>query len=217
MPRGDAYAVEMTTSSEPSASRNPHAWITLAHLLRPQGRKGEILAELFTDFPERFDDRTRVFLAGPGFTGSESEARAIAVTSYWLPVGRNHGRVVLGFEGIDSIDKAETLGGLDVLVPASERVELEDDAEYVSDLIGCVVYDGAIKVGEVTDVEFPTTSDGARRLADAAPLLSVLTDAGDEVLIPYVQTFLVAVLPEEKRIEMALPVGLVDVNRSESR
>jgi 16S rRNA processing protein RimM len=202
----------MTTSSDLSVG-----WVTLAHLLRPQGRKGEILAELFTDFPERFDDRTRVFLAKPGFTGTETEARDISVTSHWLPVGRNHGRVVLGFEGIDSIEKAEELAGLDVLIPASDRVELEDDAEYISDLIGCMVYDSGVAVGTVTDVEFPTTPDGTRRLDEAAPLLSVLTDDGDEVLIPYVQSFLVALLPEQKRIDMVLPVGLVDVNRSESR
>lgn len=200
----------MTTPNDTSAG-----WVSLAHLLRPQGRKGEILAELFTDFPERFDDRTRVFLAKPDFAGSESEARAISVISHWLPVGRNHGRIVLGFEGIDSINNAEELAGFDVFIPATERVELEDDAEYISDLVGCVVYDNGVAVGTVTDVEFPTTADGTRRLEDAAPLLSVLTDGGDEVLIPYVQSFLIELLPEEKRINMSLPAGLVDVNRSE--
>jgi len=200
----------MTTPNQSLAG-----WISLAHLLRPQGRKGEILAELFTDFPERFEDRTRVFLAKPDFVGLESEVRAISVTSHWLPVGRNHGRIVLGFEGIDSINKAEELAGLDVFIPAAERVELEEDAEYISDLIGCVVYDNGEVVGTVTDVEFPTTPDGTRRLAEAAPLLSVLTDSGDEVLIPYVQSFLIELLPEQKRINMSLPTGLIDVNRSE--
>jgi 16S rRNA processing protein RimM len=207
---GIAYAGEMTTPNQSLAG-----WISLAHLLRPQGRKGEILAELFTDFPERFEDRTRVFLAKPDFVGLESEVRAISVTSHWLPVGRNHGRIVLGFEGIDSINKAEELAGLDVFIPAAERVELEEDAEYISDLIGCVVYDNGEVVGTVTDVEFPTTPDGTRRLAEAAPLLSVLTDSGDEVLIPYVQSFLIELLPEQKRINMSLPTGLIDVNRSE--
>jgi len=207
----------MTTSSEPSANPTLHAWITLAHLLRPQGRRGEILAELLTDFPERFDDRHRVFLAKSGFDGSAADARAISVASHWLPVGRNQGRIVLGFEGIDSIEKAEALGGLDVLIPASERVELQDDSEYISDLIGCIVYDRADAVGTVTDVEFPTTPDGARRLPAAAPLLSVRTGSGDEVLIPYVQAFLIAVAPERKRIDMQLPEGLIDVNRSEPR
>ena len=189
-------------------------WTTLAHLLRPQGRKGEVLAELLTDFPERFETQPRVFLAKPGYSGEAAGAREIAVAGYWLPVGRNHGRVVLALAGIDSIEKAEELAGLDVIIPADERVELDEDAEYISDLIDCVVYDGDTKVGTVTGVEFPATADGTRRLADAAPLLTVVDDAGDEVLIPYVQTFLVALSVEEKRIDMKLPAGLVELNRS---
>ncbi len=191
----------------------PTPWVTLAILLRPQGRKGEVLAELLTDFPERFDEDARVFLAQPGFAGSEAEARAMSVVSHWLPVGRNHGRVVLTFAGVDSISAAEELAGLEVLVPESERVTLEEDAEYVSDLVGCAVFDGSQRVGEVTGVEFAMTPDGARRLAEAAPLLTVETAEGDEVLIPYVKTFLVALDPERKRIEMALPEGLVELNR----
>ena len=189
-------------------------WTTLAHLLRPQGRKGELLAELLTDFPERFDGEARVFLARPGFSGSAEDARAVAVSGHWLPVGRNHGRIVLTLAGIDSIEKAGELAGLDVLIPSKERVELDEDAEYISDLIGCIVYDGGVQVGRVTGVEFPATADGSRRLPNAAPLLTVLTDAGDEVLIPYVQSFLVSLQPENKRIEMKLPEGLVDLNRS---
>jgi 16S rRNA processing protein RimM len=200
--------------SEPSASS--FDWTTLAHLLRPQGRKGEVLAELLTDFPDRFDGGARMFLAKPGFSGPQETAREIAVVSHWLPVGRNHGRIVLTLAGIDSIEKAEELAGLDVLVPADERVELDDDTEYVSDLVDCAVYDGDALVGTVTGVEFPTTADGARRLTDAAPLLTVETEAGDEVLIPYVQTFLVAVSTESRRIDMKLPEGLVDLNRSGS-
>jgi 16S rRNA processing protein RimM len=188
-------------------------WIVLAHLLRPQGRKGELLAELFTDFPERFDDRPRVFLAKPDFAGPESAARPIVVVNHWLPVGRNHGRIVLHFEAIDSINDAEQLNGLDVLVPAEERVELDDDTEYISDLIGCIVYDGPAPVGTVTGVEFPTTSDGTRRLAEAAPLLTVQTESGEEILIPYVQSFLINLNPAEKRIEMQLPPGLLDLNK----
>ena len=172
-----------------------------------------MLAELLTDFPERFDEDARVFLAQPGFAGSEDEARAMSVVSHWLPVGRNHGRVVLTFAGVDSISAAEELAGLEVLVPESERVTLEEDAEYVSDLVGCAVFDGSQRVGEVTGVEFAMTPDGARRLAEAAPLLTVETAEGDEVLIPYVKTFLVALDPERKRIEMALPEGLVELNR----
>jgi len=61
-------------------------WIVLARLLRPQGSKGEVLAELLTDFPERFEDHKRVFLAAPGFAGEEAEAREALVVAFWLPV-----------------------------------------------------------------------------------------------------------------------------------
>jgi 16S rRNA processing protein RimM len=187
-------------------------WTVLAHLLRPQGRKGEVLAELLTDFPQRFDDKTRVFLAKPDFSGPESHARPIVVIGHWLPVGKNHGRIVLHFQGIDSINEAELLAGLDVIVPLAERVELEDDSEYISDLIDCVVFDGEQEVGVVTGVDFPTTPDGTRRLEGAAPLLTVETPNGDEVLIPYVQSFLVTLAVEDKRIEMKLPEGLLELN-----
>ena len=204
----NAYAGCMTESSPASME-----WTQLAHLLRPQGRRGEVLAELLTDFPDRFESGARVYLAKPGFAGAAENARAIAVAGRWLPVGRNQGRIVLALAGIDSIEKAEELAGLDVLVPAAERIELEDDAEYISDLIDCVVYDGEAKVGRVTGVEFPATADGSRRLAGAAPLLTVETDAGNEVLIPYVESFLVKLSAQEKRIEMKLPEGLVELNR----
>jgi 16S rRNA processing protein RimM len=192
------------------------AWIVLAHLLRPQGRKGELLAELFTDFPERFEEQRRVFLAAPGFDGDQAEARAVEVAAFWLPVGKNDGRVVLKFDGIDTISEAETIAGLDAVIPRGERLPLEDESVYISELIGCTVYDGPQEIGVVRDVQFAMTADGGRRLDDAAPLLAVASVEGDEILIPFVKAFLVNVDTEAKRIEMTLPEGLVEVNRSAS-
>jgi 16S rRNA processing protein RimM len=195
-------------------SDSPASWIVLAHVLRPQGRKGELLAELLTDFPERFDEKRRVFLASPNFAGEEAQARAIEVVSFWLPVGKNEGRIVLQFAGIDSITAAEGIAGLDVIVPYEERLPLDDESEYISDLIGCTVYDGSNVVGVIDDVQFPSTPDGARRLAEAAPLLAVLSPDGDEILIPFAKAFLVGVNVKEKRVDMTLPEGLVEVNRT---
>jgi 16S rRNA processing protein RimM len=192
------------------------AWIVLAHLLRPQGRKGEVLAELFTDFPERFEEQRRVFLAPSGFQGEESEARLAEVVSFWLPVGKNEGRMVLQFAGVDTISDAESIAGQDVIVPREERLPLDDESVYISELIGCMVYDGTLAVGVVEDVQFPTTADGARKLTDAAPLLAVTSLDGDEVLIPFAKAFLVKVDTEAKRIEMTLPEGLIEVNRTAS-
>ena len=177
-----------------------------------------MLAELLTDFPERFDEQKRVFLAPANFSGVEADARVAEVSTYWLPVGKNQGRIVLHFAGISSINDAEVLAGLEVVVPSTERMELDDDTNYITDLIGCVVFDLAapsepVLIGTVTDVHFATTPDGNRRLEEAAPLLAVETVEGDEVLIPFAKAFLVSLDAEGKRIEMSLPPGLLEVNR----
>jgi 16S rRNA processing protein RimM len=199
-------------------------WIVLARILRPQGRKGEVLADLFTDFPERFLRQPRVWIAPPGFADSAAaehshpeqspttSARIAEIASHWLPVGRNAGRIVLHFTGIDSIEKAALLAGKEVLVPLAERIPLDADAAYISDLIGCTIYDRDRPIGTVTGVDFPTSPDGARRLEDAAPLLTLATPAGNELLIPFARDFLLALDPAAKSIRMALPEGLADLN-----
>lgn len=193
---------------------NTSSWIVLAQLLRPQGRKGELLAELFTDFPDRFENQRRVFLAAPGFCGSAEEARSAQVVDFWLPVGKNEGRIVLQFEGINSITDAETLAGQEVIVPQEERLSLDGESVYINELVGCTIDDRGTVVGVIEDVQFPSTPDGTRRLIDAAPLLAVRSSEGDEVLIPFAKAFLVTIDTQNKRIEMALPEGLLDVNRS---
>ena len=204
-------------ASSPSSDQTAQdpQWIVLAHLLRPQGRKGEILANLFTDFPEVLSSNSRVFLAPENFTGTESEARLAEVRDFWLPVGKNSGRIVLHLAGVDSINQAETFAGLDVIIPAAERLELDDDASYISDLVGCTLYDHAnpevtLALGTVTDVHFATTPDGSRRLEEAAPLLAVETPSGDEILVPFVKAFLISVDTDGKRIDMNLPIGLAE-------
>lgn len=188
-------------------------WVVLAHILRPQGRKGELLSELHTDFPERFETHSRVYLAPVDFWGGKQSARETDVTSFWLPTGKNQGRIVLKFAGIDSISEAEMLVGQDVIIPQEERIALDKDANYISDLVGCSVVDGGVAVGVVADVQFPTSADGSRRLSESAPLLVVLSPDGDEYLIPFVKDFLIWIDAAEKTLEMALPAGLLDINR----
>jgi len=193
---------------------NMSSWVVLARLLRPQGRKGELLAELLTDFPERFKERPQVFLAPSDFNGSSSEARRVEITSSWLPVGKNKGRIVLHFAGIDSISIAESIAGLEVIVPREERLPLDRDSVYVSDLIGCVVYDGSVKIGVIENLQFPTSSDGTTRLEEAPALLEVRSTLGEEVLIPFAKALLVGIDIGARRIEMNLPAGLVEVNQA---
>lgn len=172
-------------------------WTILARLVRPQGRHGEILADILTDFPERFADRKRLLLVSS--ETSPEPVREISLENHWL----HKGRIVLKFAGIDSINDADMLRGLLVAIPASERAALTDGSVYIGDLIGCEVIDlnaGSIAVGVVEDVD------------REAGLLFVKTPDGGEVLIPFVKAYMATMDIAGKRIEMRLPEGLLEIN-----
>jgi len=195
-------------------------WVVLARVLRPQGRKGEVLADLFTDFPERFTRHPHAWLAPAGFAERSvaepegvSTLQAVEIAAHWLPVGRNAGRIVLHFAGVDTIQQAEPLAGMEVVAPLGQRMPLESDAAYISDLIGCTVYDHGLALGTIDGVEFPTTPDGSRRLEEAAPLLTLRTSGGEEVLIPYARAYLLEMDVAAKVIRMQLPEGLAEINK----
>ena len=177
----------------------PHAtWVLLARIVRPQGRRGEVLADIFTDFPEHFAQRKGLFLRPPA--GSQAGLREAKVEAQWL----HKGRVVLKLSQIDSIAGAEELRGYEVVTPREERMPLDGDAVYVSDLLGARVIDvsggKAEDAGEITDVE----PEGP------GPAMLVLRNqAGDEVLIPFVRAYLRKMDITGKRLEMELPAGLL--------
>lgn len=175
-------------------------WTVVAHLVRAQGRKGELLADILTDFPERFSLRRKLVLLDQ----NGRLTREVALENHWL----HKGRVVLKFSGIETIPDAENLRGLDVAIPREERAPLDEDSAYISDLIGCRVIDlssGAPKdTGEIIAVDRESTS---------VPLLVLRTSAReDELLIPFARAYLRRMDIGQKRIEMALPEGLLNIN-----
>lgn len=161
-------------------------WIPVAHLLRPQGRRGELLAEPLSDLPGLFAPGRQFQLtavaASPGAsrpelfrgqTGRLPSAHSPLQTleESWTPTGRNAGRVVLKLRGVDSISAAETLAGRELLLAEQDLGARDPDTFLVGDLLGCVLYDRGQAVGKVIDVQFVTTPDGRLRLEDVAPLL----------------------------------------------
>jgi 16S rRNA processing protein RimM len=188
-------------------------WVWLARIRRPQGRKGEVLAEILTDFPEKFAERKQLWLLGASAAGAttapgqakEAAPREVTLVDHWL----HKGSVVLHFAGVDSITAAETLAGMVVAIPFAERAPLSDDEVYIADLIGCTLVDVAgaepVVVGEVEDVD---------RTAGPVALL-VVRGATGEVLVPFAKSFLHTLDIAGKRLEMALPEGLVDLNPPE--
>ena len=191
-------------------------WVVLARVLRPQGRRGEVMAELMTDFPERLAGRTGLHLIAGDEAAGEPAAWPCELVRSWLPKGKNEGRVVLEIAGVDSIERAEALAGMELAVREGQRLPLEDGAAYISDLVGCVVMDGDRRVGTVRDVQFPMAADGRRRLENGAPLLVVDDDSGAEVLVPFVTEFEPRVEIEARVIRMRLPAGLLELNEDEA-
>jgi 16S rRNA processing protein RimM len=179
------------SSREPRAER-----VTVARILRPHGRRGEVAAEILTDFPERL---TRLNAAT--LWDGRAEPRRAAIRSCWISHSRG-GQAILHFEGSDSISSAEKLVGLEVQIPINERMTLPSGSYYVSDLTGCEVCekDGAA-LGRVSDVQFP----------GGTPLLVVDSSRG-EVLIPLAQDICVRVDTAARRIEVVLPEGLRELN-----
>jgi 16S rRNA processing protein RimM len=128
----------------------------------------------------------------------------VELAAHWL----HKGGIVLHFAGVDSISAAETLKGLIVAVPRSERAALAENEVYTGDLIGCALVNIAgaepVAVGEIESVD---------RTAGPVALLVVRGAAG-EVLIPFAKSYLRSIDLKAKRVEMALPEGLVELNAS---
>lgn len=194
-------------------------WVIVARILRPRGNKGEVAAELLTDFPERLTKLKEVYV---GKTTRDSEPKRTALKACWL--SQNHpGQAVFHFEGVSSIDDAEKLRGLDVLLPFEQRVALPAGQYFVSDLIGCSVFENSPEppivssspcllseapafLGKVSDVQIPGEE------ISGTPVLEVETGQG-ELLIPLAEDMCKRIDVVARRIDVVLPDGLRELNR----
>ncbi len=174
-------------------------WITLARVVKTQGRRGEVAVELHTDVPDRFQQGMRLWALL-----KTDDRRELKVEEFWP----HKSFLVLKFEGIETISDAETLKGAELQVPRSERPQLEPGWTYLSDLTGCTVFDGGREIGKIVDVAFG---------AGEAPLLVVRGESqkGSKDLpyeIPFAEAYLVKVDVARKEVRMRLPEGLLEVN-----
>lgn len=174
-------------------------FITVAKVTRTQGRKGEVAAALFTDFPERFASRKKLFAFD-----ERGRRSVLELEDHWL----HKGGVVLKFAGVDTISQAETLIGSEIQIRVEERAVLEDGSVYLSDLAGCVVTDHGREIGKIKDVTFG---------AGEAPLLVIQRNDGRESLVPFAWEYIARLAPEGKRLEMNLPDGMLELDAPLSR
>jgi len=196
-------------------------WFPIARLLRPQGRRGELLADPLSDLPGLFAPNREVLLAPANASAPAPNAIPLHIEEHFFPTGKNAGRVVLKLAGCDSINAAELLAGQQLFLPTDQLPPLEPGTFFVGDLLGCTLYDAAspnTPAGTVVDVEFATAPDGRTRLEDAAPLLSIELNGrpGTEpILVPLVLAWIDTIDIAARRITMHLPEGLLDTPPTE--
>jgi 16S rRNA processing protein RimM len=180
----------------------PFTPVTVARILRPWGRRGEVAAEILTDFPQRLTATREVWLAR-----EQNAPRRVAVLSCRIHLGQ----AVFHFEGIDTISDAETLRGLEVQLPLECRLPLAPGRYYITDLVGCQVWqpDSAAPLGVVEDVQASTAPQDC---AHPESWLLVVNAAGRELLIPLAVEICTRIDTAAKRIDVRLPPGLLDLN-----
>jgi 16S rRNA processing protein RimM len=152
---------------------------------------------LHTDVPDRFRQEMRLWALL-----KDGQRREVTVEDLWP----RKSFLVLKFTGIETISDAEPLVGAELQLPRGERAELEPGWTYLSDLIGCTVFDGQREIGEIEDVQFG---------AGEAPLLVVRGKEQRTKLpyeIPFAEAYLEKLDLERRQVRMKLPEGLLEIN-----
>jgi len=170
-------------------------WLTVARLVKTQGRRGEVAAEILTDFPERLAARREVWL-----WDGRDEPRPVGVERAWP----HKSFLVFQFAGYESMAQADELIGLEVQIPRAEAAPLAEGEFFEYELVGCRVVEQATgaELGRVRELV----------ATGATPLLAVDTPDGKELLIPFAAEICTRIDPGARRIEVVLPEGLRDLN-----
>ena len=164
---------------------------TVGRIVRPQGNRGEVVVAPETDFgAERFRVGAvlRAMRDGEATLLTVRESREMA------------GRWVIGFDGITTIDGAEALRGMELVVAVDELPALEAGRYYLHDLVGCVVETTAgERVGEVMRVDREGTT------------VLVVQTARGEAMVPFAEPICRRIDVDAKTIVVDPPEGLLDL------
>jgi 16S rRNA processing protein RimM len=166
--------------------------VAIGRVVKPQGRKGEVVVQPFSDRPDRFPGLRRAYVPGPG-----GSAREVKVAGCWP----HKGRFVLKLEGVDSIDAAEAYRGLELRIPEEDLPALPAGSYYHHQLRGLRAEDERGRVvGTVEDI---------LEAGGEAPVL-VLRGPRGETMVPLAESFVRSVDLAAGRVVVVVP-ELVDI------
>jgi len=173
-----------------SAPREFAELITVGHVMKPQGRHGELLVHPLSDRPGRLPSLKRAFVPGVG-----TRAREVEVVSCWP----HKGRFVLKLLGVDSINDAEGYRGLDLRIDPEQLEALPEGSYYHYQLVGLQAFQGGRELGRVESL----LETGA-----GAPVL-VLRGPSGETLLPLASEFVPEIDLARGRMEVRLPEAVM--------
>lgn len=190
-----AHARSGAPGQREESPQDSRADVVVGRVVRPFGRRGEVVLEPLTDDPDRFFDLDSVEIGPAGQHGIRRSLDSVRI---------HKGRPVVLFAGSSDISSAEALRGMEVRIRSSERAALPADRFYSDDLAGCrAESEEGVHLGEIVDT-----------LDTAGPSLLVLRGPdGTEDLVPFVEALCVSVEPEAGRVVLRVPDGLLGLNR----
>lgn len=161
--------------------------VAIGRVVKPQGRKGEVLVEPLSDRPDRFPGLRSAYVPAPG-----GGSREVKVESCWP----HKGRFVLKLEGVSSIDEAEGYRGLELRIGEEDLAALPRGSYYHHQLKGLRVEDPE---GRSLGVAADLLETGS-----GSPVVVVRGPRG-ELLIPLAEDFVRAVDLGAGRMVVAVP------------
>ena len=120
------------------------------------------------------------------------------------------GQAIFHFEGVESISDAERLRGLEVQIPLAERAPPGDGRHYITDLIGCAVWEAGRRGS--ARARCTTCSAAARPCGAVAESWFSSSHPAGELLIPLAAEICTQIDTAARRIEVRLPDGLRELN-----
>lgn len=174
-------------------------WILIGEIVATQGNKGEVRTMPHTEFPDRFGTMDHVNLFRPNSTEPDL---VLPLLSFRL----HKEFVVLKLKGIDSINEAQTLKGMQIKVGRDEVVPLPEGRNYIFDLIGLdVVTEDDLHLGVISDVLQHQLANDVY-VVKPSPGITKL----DEILIPVIDDVVLDIDLEKHRVVIHLLDGLLE-------
>jgi 16S rRNA processing protein RimM len=165
--------------------------VAIARIARPHGLRGEVVADLLTDFPERFEglvDVTGVLAAGV--------KRDLRIERFRF----QNRRILLKFFGIDRVEDTEALRNADICVNEDEAVELNEGEFFDWELVGC----------NVQTVDGQTLGTVKELMRTGGTEILIIEGAEKEYLVPFAESICVEVDIENKLIRIDPPDGILE-------